>query len=280
MFKVNKYNLKTNKDINIKVALFADIHYSKEFNLEEKIIKELEINKPDYICIAGDIIDTYPFFENKENIDRLKEFIEKIGQITKTFIVFGSHDLEDVKNPIPDFSKSIVKWKNIFKDSKNIYILDNEMYSDEKVCITGITLPSKYYNDYPNENKEILESLLKGINYKYESDKYNIMIIHSPRRIFDNMKYLKNIDLVLCGHMHDGGIPKFLKWLPGTRGIIGPHSALFPKYSRGIVSKDELTLFITSGITKIGPSHLKRRKLISKFYNNEMEIINIRGKYE
>lgn len=281
MFKVNKYNLSTNKNINIKIALLADIHYSEEFSfyLEEQIIKKIKEEKLDYICLSGDIIDTYKFLEKTKNIERLKSFVERLGNITKTFIIFGSHDLEDVRRPIDDFSKSIKTWKNIFKGSKNIKILDNDVYSDEKVCIAGITLPSSYYHKSPIENKKILSNLLEHLNYKYDN-KYNILLIHSPRRVFDNIKYLKDIDLVLCGHMHDGVVPKFLKWLPGSIGIVGPSLTILPKYSRGIIKKDNNVLIVTGGITKFGPSHLKRRKLISKLYNNEMEVINIRGKYE
>ena len=279
MFKINMHEFKTNKNVNIKIAFFSDMHYSEEFKieLEESIINTVKNNKPDYVCLPGDIIDTYPFLENDDNVKRLKIFLEKLSDISKIFIVFGSHDLEDVKHPIEDFSDSIRRWKDIFKDNKNIYILDNDIYSDRNVNIIGITLPGKYYSP---EKAEVLGYILSNLKFDYDVCKYNILLVHSPRKVIKNIKYLNNIDLVLSGHMHDGAIPRFLKWIPGTCGIIGPKHVLFPKYSRGIINKDNLIMLVTGGITKIGPSHLKFRKLVSKLYNNDMELINIRGKYE
>lgn len=279
MLKINTHEFKTDKNVNIKIVLLADIHYSEEFKkeLENKIIENIKKIKPDYICLPGDIIDSYPFFYKEENIQRVRIFLEKLSKIAKIYIAFGSHDLEDVKHPIDDFSDSIKKWKSLFKNNKNIYILDNELYSDAFVNIIGITLPGYYYSP---ENGKVLGDILSNLNLNYEISKYNILLIHSPRKIIENIKYLDNIDLVLSGHMHDGAVPKFLKWIPGSRGIIGPHGVIFPKYSRGVTIKNKLTMIVTGGITKVAPSHLKARKLINKLYNNDMEVINIRGKYE
>lgn len=279
MFKINTHEFKTDKNVNIKIVLLADIHYSEEFKkeLEDKIIENIKNIKPDYICLPGDIIDTYPFLDKELNINRIKTFLEKLSKISKVYIAFGSHDLEDVKHPIEDFTDSIKKWKSIFKNNKNIYILDNELYSDAFVNIIGITLPGYYYSP---EKAKVLGDILNNLKLSYDKSKYNILLIHSPRKVIENIKYLSDIDLVLSGHMHDGAVPKFLKWIPGNRGLLGPHGVIFPKYSRGVIKKDNLTLLVTGGITKVGPSHLKMRNLINKFYNNEMEVINIRGKYE
>ena len=275
MFKVNKHIFKTDKHIDVKLLLISDIHYSEKFDkkLEEKIILEIEKVKPNYICICGDIIDNYPYFNKQDNIDKLKNFIEKIS-ITKTFIIFGNHDLEDVKHHFSDFSESIKKWKNIFKNSKNIYLLDNTNYCDAYVNFIGINLSSGYYHNKKHEDGSVLGTLLSKVKV---SDKYNILLVHSPIRVMENVDHLKNIDLVLCGHMHDGAIFKWLKWLPGNRGIIGPHKILFPKHARGIIHKDDISMLVTGGITKLAPSHLKIHKLSSILYNSEIELINIRG---
>jgi len=59
----NHYNL-SNK-YNKTIALFADIHYSKKYPLKnlKKIIENIKFNKPDYICIPGDIIDDWKIID-------------------------------------------------------------------------------------------------------------------------------------------------------------------------------------------------------------------------
>ena len=54
------YNINNNKiKKDIKIAILSDIHYSDTFKLKRmnQILKKLEQNNPDYICISGDIID-------------------------------------------------------------------------------------------------------------------------------------------------------------------------------------------------------------------------------
>ena len=65
---------KTNKNINdIKIALLSDIHYHPEFNTKifNSLLKQIKKNKPNYICIAGDILDN----TNIKKIDTLIIFL-------------------------------------------------------------------------------------------------------------------------------------------------------------------------------------------------------------
>ena len=80
----NHYNL-SNK-YNKTIALFADIHYSKKYPLKnlKKIIENIKFNKPDYICIPGDIIDDATIIEEKE-IEYLINFIKELSKISKVY---------------------------------------------------------------------------------------------------------------------------------------------------------------------------------------------------
>lgn len=288
MFKINKHKITTIKRSNLKLAFLSDIHYHKDFNfvLQHKIINNIKYYNPDYICITGDIVDKSDIFDNDNASRNLLVFLENLANITKVFIVLGSHDLEDVKKPKDTFKDYIVKWKELLKNEQNIYLLDNEQYEDKKVNIIGITLPFNYYHQRPIENVDIIIEELNKEKYKVDN-KYNILLIHSPRRILTpkaiyNIDLLKNIDLILSGHMHNGIMPKFLQKLPGTRGIISPHKTLFPKYARGTVTKmiygHECKLIITGGVTKISPALPKYIKCLKGMYNNEIEFIKVSGK--
>ena len=59
-------------------------------------------------------------------------------------------------------------------------------------------------------DKQELKDTFNKLNVK--RGKYNILLSHSPIDIC-NEEYLKdsNIDLVLCGHMHGGVLPNFLR---------------------------------------------------------------------
>ena len=55
----------------------------------------------------------------------------------------------------------------------------------------------------------------------------------------------KNIDLILCGHMHGGLVPKFMRHQDHGGGIVGPYASILPKHSYGVI-EDENTISLTS----------------------------------
>ena len=286
MLKVNIHNFITNKKVNVKLALLADIHYSNKFELENRIINELNKEKPNYIILAGDIIDTTNYLDSKENRNKLKLFIERIATISKVFIILGGHDLEITHSNEYNYLERIKIWNNLFKNSDNVFILDNKNYTDKKINIIGITLSSDYYHKIPYENTNELTNILKNTDYNIYQTKYNILVLHSPQKILDkqNDKYIKGIDLILCGHMHAGVVPKMFRWIPTSRGLISPQKRLFPKYAYGIskykIDNIETKLLVTGGVTKLSPGLPTFYQKLKCFYNNEFEIINIRGNNE
>lgn len=284
MLKINKHKIDSRNLEKLKLAHISDIHYTKNFslNLQKNIIRNIKEFGPDYICITGDIIDCAYILDDKEISKNLLVFLEALASISKVFIVLGSYDLGNNDN---EFSSYIQKWKELLKKEENIYLLDNEKYSDFRINVIGITLPYNYYNNKPYENPRILTNELN----KYTlDDKYSILLIHSPRRIFTkeviNHKLLENIDLILSGHTHNGLVPKFLDKLPGSRGLISPSKNLFPKYTRGVITKKinnhECTLIITGGVLKVSPHMPWYTKIFKGMYNSEIELIEIRKKDE
>ena len=83
--------------------------------------------------------------------------------------------------------------------------------------------------------------------------------------------------------MHDGVLPKFLKWLPTSRGLISPHKTPFPRYARGMIHKkfnNDIFLIVSSGVTKISNSTPKFIQKLKWGYDNDMECIKVSGKNE
>lgn len=281
MLKISKHKIDSRKIEKLKVAHISDIHYTKNFSLslQRNIIRNIKEFIPDYICITGDIVDSINVIDDKEISKNLLIFLEALASISKVFIVLGNHDLDN------NLDIYMNKWKELLKNEENIYLLDNEKYSDFRVNVIGITLPHNYYSMKPYENPRILTGELN----KYTlDDKYSILLIHSPRKVFTkdviNNKLFEHIDLILSGHTHNGLVPKFLNKFPGSRGLIGPSKTLFPKYARGVIRKKinnhECTLIITGGILKVTPSMPWYTKLFKKMYNSEIELIEIREKDE
>lgn len=274
------YSSKAIKDITL--IHIGDIHFNKltKDKKLQQIKEEIHKNNPDYVVITGDIIDNPSIIKDKIKIKKLLLFLTDISNFTKVIISLGNHDiykLEDHK-----FFKNL-------NELKNIYVLDNDSYIDETIYISGITLPSNYYyNMMKEESKEILIEHLK----KHKKLITNlpvfipkVSLIHSPIKLSDKevLTILKDYDLLLSGHTHDGMVPKILdKFIKKNYGIIAPNKKLFPEIARGkierLIGNKKMTIIITGGITKLSEHSAKILNKLNFIYNIDINKIIITSK--
>lgn len=278
------YNNKITKDITL--IHIGDIHFNKETKDKklDKIKEEIYKNNPDYVVITGDTIDESSVVKDKVKIKKLLVFLTDIANIAKVIISLGNHDI--FKNDDYKFFKNL-------NDLKNIYVLNNDSYIDESIYISGITLPtSYYYNITKHESKEILIEHLK----KHKKITTNlpvflpkVSLMHSPTKLPDKevLTILREYDLLLSGHTHNGMVPKILnKFFKKNQGIIAPNKRLFPEIARGKIEinifNKKIIIIITGGITKLGEKSAKILSKLNFLYNidiNKIIITNKRGRY-
>lgn len=260
----------------IKVVLLSDIHFSKYFVIDNLELIKNNISKlePDYICIAGDTIDEVSIVHDTRLINILTNFLVDLTKISKVFISLGNHDIKDNEDLL------------YFKDLKmnNIHVLNNSYYIDKNVVINGYNMPRDYYYNSPHgENASTMyQDLLKNKDKLYFSDKlFNISLIHSPICLLDKdvSNYLKKCDLILCGHMHNGLVFKWLdKLVKNNYGLVSPSKGLFPNLARGYKKVGNSNIIISGGITKLSNSSGKILRILNKIYPisiNYIEIVNM-----
>lgn len=282
---MKKYELKTNKiKKETKILLLSDIHISKIFNLKklDKIIKRIKEEKPSYICIPGDIIDSTNVLDDitlkKETIN----FIKELSKISKVIISFGNHDMYYLNKRSNNETK---KWtcnkrEDYIKEINkihNVYFLDDETYIDKDISFTGLTLSYKYYKE-TCESKDIFYEEIKSKKIKLDKSKYNILLVHTPVYVLEDLPILKDSDLILSGHMHNGMVHPLMECIwKSNNGIISPTKKFFPKakLSRGRVNKENKDLIISGGITKLSYSAPVFFHPFDSLYPMNMEIINI-----
>lgn len=277
-------NIEIKKDIltvknskELTLIHISDIH----FNINTKInklnnIKETISNiKPNYIFISGDLIDNKNIVNNKIKIKELVGFLSNLSKIAPVIISLGNHDI---------MSNNDLTFFNKLNDLKNIYVLNNSSYEDDFIYVTGHTLEHSYY--YNITGYESLELLLKHLDNnkniitKLPKNKCKIALIHSPI-LLDNSEVtekLKEYNLILSGHMHNGMIPRITdKLIKNTYGIISPDKHLNSKNTRGSIKTKYYTIIISGGITKLS---LHSSKLLSKLnfiYPISINKIKIKG---
>lgn len=279
-----RYQENTKKKIkNKKIFLISDLHIGKKFNIKklDLIKKEIKKEKPDYICIPGDIIDNTNIINTYEEL--IISFFKDISYI-KVVIALGNHDIckliRDKEGKRWEYDKRN-DFFNKIKSIKNIHLLENEIYTDNDISFIGLSLSYEYYK-LSGESINVLVKELNNINLKIDKDKYNVLLCHSPQRLIHEkikkIKLMENIDLILSGHMHNGMVHPIMEIIwKGNRGVITPTKELFPKakLTRGRVKIGEKVLIISGGITKLSHSSARLISPLNCLYPSNIEIINI-----
>jgi len=268
--KIIENSFENNKS-NLKLLVLSDLHIIDKKSLKKiNIIKKyLNKNKYDVICLVGDIIDSTNIFQNNEIYNKLLEFIKYLGSNSKTYIVYGSHDisLRDYKNNIwiEDYKTFKHKFIDIVSKYENVKILENEILDINKFySISGYNPSFKYAYSKDSKNNLLQEGDFSYLK-KLDKNKTNIFLCHYPNAVIElsNKNILNNIDVSISGHNHNGMVQ--IKIFPlekllnifkqNNRGIITPTKSFKLKETsnlRGNIKlKNKNILIINPSVTSL-----------------------------
>lgn len=252
--------------LNKKIVLISDIHYRSKKNIKHlyKILNNIKLINPDYICVSGDVTDK----ANILDLDVLIDWFKKLSLITTVIVSLGNHEfhLNKKKKQYSLNQQYINKMNRI----KNLYFLDNKNKIMDNINFIGLTLPIETYR----EDILMLDEIKKCIeNIKSNNKYYNVLLCHSPMYITrkDILKDI-NVDLILCGHMHGGIVPSFLKPIMGKRGLISPKKKLFPNDVYGYIKRLNKDIIISSGISVLPEQYFPALK---ELFSSEIVEIDI-----
>lgn len=249
----------------LTIKYISDIHYSKYFSDKRlfELLTKLKDGKTDYIFIVGDIIDSVDIIiDEHEKCENLVSWFTELSKICPIIIAFGNHENLSRKDyDINAYFKEINSfWKKI-SSIPNVHVLYLEKsYSDDNIFVSSIEVDAAYYAKKREEKGVLLNSLKnKQTTFKrITNEKLNIFLFHSPVYLADKdiLKYLKDFDVLISGHMHNGLMPDFLgKRINNNRGIISRYKRLFPDNARGTkiveYGNKKIHLMISGGITKL-----------------------------
>lgn len=272
------------------ITLIGDLHYTK--NMSESFLSGLlkEINKDDNtVCFVGDILHEASIVTDEEAREKLENFLKELSEKHNVKIILGNHDIMSKKDNVwKSDLRAVEFFKDLEKDSQ-ITFLNNTINVELNTnnSYYGINPGVEFYeNKTKKEDKLSLLKKLRDLRYMRETleeellssyKQSKILLIHSPYLADDKVikEELKEYDLVLAGHMHNGLVPSFLDDEKND-GIISPYKEMFCDNARGYkILSDNSHLIITGGLTKIaGDSNLQ--KFLNNLYPVSIDKIAIR----
>lgn len=245
--KTTSYDVIINKTIpertSMKVVLLADTHFGYNAGVlhARELVRKINKQKPDLVCIAGDIFDNE--YDAIRNPEKLEQTLRGIKSTYGVYACWGNHDLNEeilagftFKHKDGDLSDiKDPRMKKFLKDS-NIHILEDEsVLINDQFYVIGrkdASLTEKIH-----ETRKAPAQLTE----KLDRDIPIIMIDHQPKELQELAD--AGVDLDLCGHTHDG------QTFPGNFTI-----KLMWENPCGLLIKDNMTNITTSGAGVWGPA--------------------------
>ena len=245
--KTTSYDVIINKTIpertSMKVVLLADTHFGYNAGVlhARELVRKINKQKPDLVCIAGDIFDNE--YDAIRNPEKLEKTLRGIKSTYGVYACWGNHDLNEeilagftFKHKDGDLSDiKDLRMKKFLEDS-NIHILE-----DESVLINDQFYVIGRKDASLTEKIDETRKAPAQLTEKLDRDKPIIMIDHQPKELQELAD--AGVDLDLCGHTHDG------QTFPGNFTI-----KLMWENPCGLLIKDNMTNITTSGAGVWGPA--------------------------
>ena len=218
-----------------KIVMLSDLH-NHEFGKENiRLLEKIRKEQPDYIMIAGDMLVKGKKFEAK----RMKTFFSELVGICPVYYAPGNHEayLERLcpEHFYQKYIKEIEKIGVKYLANQSCYIEKD----DQKIRITGLHLPKKFFGKFYEKVKMEKEDLEKMLGKS--EDCYEILMAHNP--IYFPVYKKWGANLILSGHVHGGTVI-----LPFIGGVISTNYELFPKYDFGMFESEHVRMILSRGL--------------------------------
>ncbi len=261
-FKIKTEKLESDKSI----CLLGDVHVrpNTSYGFLDMLINSIKENIADLIVIDGDFGFTPDDFYNSKCSAKIQYLISSLSAFKPVFIVPGNHDMQNGKR-YP--AGSGIAYLKSLESISNTKVLINEQYKLDDFNITGFC-PSieTYRNKYRNEWFKFYVNDFISSLFAFNDEIFNIFITHSPKIVSDSFivdklrEWYTNIDLILCAHMHDGYVPRFIqarKLQDSDKGIAfgDPEKCRNARINvvdkcRGIHDVESAKMVVTRGVRK------------------------------
>ena len=241
---VTPYQVTVNKKVpnmnSMKIVLLADTHFGYNAGVihAREIVRKINKQNPDLVCIAGDIFDNE--YDAIMEPTKMEKILKKIKSRYGVYACWGNHDLnepilagftfkqapEDVKDP---------RMKKFLENSNIHPLRDESVLIDNRFYVIGRKDAS--LTEKIGETRKTPEQLISSL----DKNKPVFIIDHQPKELQELAD--AGADLDLCGHTHGGQL------FPGNLTI-----KTMWENPRGLLQKDSITNIVTSGAGVWGPA--------------------------
>lgn len=236
---VREYTYSTEKVTQgLTLVVLSDLHGHEFGKGNEKLAWRVAEQKPDIILLDGDFLN-----EDSQDESVATELIHNLHEIAPVYYALGNHEITYMENGHPDLLQKI--------DEAGATWLERT-YVDVEVKGQALRIGGMYGYAFGldgEDSAEAVDSEVGSFLKEYQDTEcLKIMLSHRPDSfIFGDASSVWKMDLVVSGHDHGGQVV-----LPLLGGVFGGDQGYFPEYIHGMCQKDQMHIFVTSGLGSYG----------------------------
>lgn len=222
----------------LKLVMLADLHDRLWGEHQQYLVDNIEKLQGDLVLCAGDML----IAEKQAATEHALELFEEL-QKRKIPVICGNGNHESRMRQRPEvYGDQYAEYSRKLQ-GYGVRILTDESldvsWEGQKIRIYGYELPLSYYKKLrqpPFDGQDLKEKFGTP-----DPEVFHILLAHNP--VYFDTYAAWGADLTLSGHLH-GGIIR----IPGIGGLITPQAQLFPKYDRGLISREKKYMVVSAGL--------------------------------
>lgn len=207
-----------------KIVHLSDLHGHEYGEGSEKLLARVAEQGPDLIVVTGDLID------QESQLQMIPALAKGLAAIAPTYYVTGNHEWGLGTGTVKEL-KNLLSQCGVIPLSNQYEVLERE---GARIVLAGVDDPNGYADQTtPEELYARIENNAPGL--------FTLLLAHRNDRFgqYADAGY----DFVMSGHGH-GGIVR----LPFVGGLVGTNRQFFPKWTSGIYTLGDSTLFVSRGL--------------------------------
>lgn len=259
----------------IRYVFFADLHENRFGEDNRQLYDQIRDLDPDFILIAGDLIN----WTTKDARPYAADVIKNLSEIADVYVGLGNHEIEYL------IGRNEIDYTNKDRDNSSFKLLENDedglvatirkaggivlekTWTDIEVRGNKIRIGAAYEDMYSldesNPGITMQPGMFSFLTRFQDTDKLTLYMAHRPSSfLLGNGSSLWNIDVVMSGHEHGGQVV-----LPYLGGLFSRERGYFPDYTHGSFVFGNTTMIVTSGMGSDA-------ELLPRF-NNPPEIVSV-----